>query len=204
MIHRVLRTAGAAAALLTLASGIAGCDAKTASATTSASPADGQSPPAPAVASTPPLMTRQPEPGLVRVTGIVFRTGGDGAFADQPFERGTVAAIPLDRFKRAQAELLRPAPLGTGLRDRLAVPIGLLREDGIGTADLAADGTYAMDVRPGRHAFCLIELGGKRPPELAPGTRWIERWIEVDVTEDELQTILPVYNRETGETTILY
>jgi hypothetical protein len=136
---------------------------------------------------------------------MVFRSGGDGGtLADQPFEQGMVAAIPLEQFKRVQAALNRPAPLGTGLRDHLAVPADLLRADGVGAADLATDGTYTIDVRPGPHALCLVELGGRRPPECEPGTRWIERWIEVEVTEEELQTILPVYNRKSGEIMLLY
>jgi hypothetical protein len=202
MSNRTSRTA-ATIALLVLGAGMAGCDAKTASGTTTTAPRADRSGPAGPEAPGASLVSTRPEAGLVRVTGMVFRTGGDGTFPDQPYDEGTVAAIPLELFHRAQVRLNRSAPLGTGLRDRLPVPVDLLRADGVGATELGADGTYVFDVRPGPHALCLIELGGTRPPEAVPGTRWVEAWIEVDITDDELQTILPVYDRDSGEITLL-
>jgi hypothetical protein len=207
MIHRACRIGAATTALGALLSGLAGCEAKTASGTTGA--------PTPATAVTgaaaaggargaadaaPPV---EADPGTVRVTGLAFRAAGLGTDPDEPYDRGMVALIPFAQFQQAQARLNLPGPLHRSLRESLAVPESLLQEAGVGAGNLGLDGTFNVGVRPGPHALCLIELGGRRPPDAAPGTRWIERWIQVDVTDEELQTILPVYNRETGEIAIL-
>ena len=94
--------------------------------------------------------------------------------------------------------------VGTYLQKSLAVPQNLFREKRSDIDTLGPDGTYSLGLRPGRYAFCLVEIGGKRPSDMAPGRRWIERWIEVTVTTGELQTVLPVYNRTTGQISVLY
>jgi hypothetical protein len=135
---------------------------------------------------------------------MIFSASGDGVVPERPFEIGAVGAVPLERFLAVQEALRPDVVVGSYLQRSLAVPENLFREKRSDIDTLGLDGTYSLGLRPGRYAFCLVEIGGKRPPDLAPGKRWIERWIEVTVTTGELQTVLPVYNRATGEVTVLY
>jgi hypothetical protein len=135
---------------------------------------------------------------------MVFSARGDGLVPDMPFEKGAVAAVPLDRFLAVQERLKPDMVVGKYVQRSLAVPARLFEEDRSDIGNLGPDGTYSLSLRPGRYAFCLVEIGGKRPSGTAPGKRWIERWIEVTVTWEELQTVLPVYNRATGKITVLY
>jgi hypothetical protein len=144
------------------------------------------------------------EPGHVRVTGMVFGASGDGVVPERPFENGSVGAVPLERFLAVQEALRPDVVVGNYLQRSFAVPQNLFREKRSDIDTLGSDGTYSLGLRPGRYALCLIEIGGKRPPATAPDRRWIERWIEVTVTTEELQTVLPVYNRRTGQITVLY
>jgi hypothetical protein len=205
MIDRALWAAGITLAAGVLLAGLSGCDTETASGTTSTAPAPRGRPNTATGPDTAPNLG-MPTPiaaGQVRVTGMVFSARGEGADPDRPFERGTVVAIPLERFMSIQNALKPRLALGQYLQRSLALPRRLLQEDGVGSGDLGADGTYSLTVRPGPHAFCLVELGGKRPEETAADKFWIERWIEVTVTEDELQAVLPVYNRTTGEVSVM-
>ncbi|MHC4416690.1 MAG: hypothetical protein ACYS0G_15575 [Planctomycetota bacterium] len=204
MIDQMIRTATVTVVLGVLMSGLCGCDAETASGTT-----HNPRPPVPETAPVPDTapdngLTRLPPPGHVRVTGMVFSANDDGMIPDRPFEQGAVVAIPLDRFKAVQNALKHDLVVGKYLQKSLAVPRTLLDEDDVDAGDLGADGTYALALRPGTYAFCLVELGGRRPQGTPAGSFWIERWIEVTVTTDEIQTVLPVFNRTTGEITVLY
>ena len=205
MIERAIRAAAAMIAAVVFLSGLGGCDAETASGTTT--------PPAPLggghtttgpVAAPDPGVPPELEPGQVRVTGMVFSASGDGVAPERPFESGSVGAIPLERFLAVQEALRPDVVVGKYLQRSLAVPQNLFREKRCDIGTLGPDGTYSLSLRPGRYALCLVEIGGRRPSGTAAGRRWIERWIEVTVTTDELQTILPVYNRNTGEITVLY
>ncbi len=205
MIERAIRAAAAMIAAVVFLSGLGGCDAETASGTTT--------PPAPLggghtttgpVAPPGPGMAPELEPGHVRVTGMVFSASGDGLDPEHPFENGSVAAVPLERFLAVQEALRPDVVVGTYLQRSLTVPQNLFREKRSNIGTLGPDGTYSLDLRPGRYALCLVELEGRRPSDTTAGRSWIERWIEVTVTTDELQTILPVYNRNTGEITVLY
>jgi len=206
MINRALRTVASTVAVGILLSGLCGCDAETASGTTTtpAPPRGG-----PGTATGPDVAPDHGPPppvpaGHVRVTGMVFSATGDGLVPDQPFEVGKVAAIPLKRFMAIQEALKPDLVIGEYLQDSLALPRRLLEEDGVGVSELGVDGTYSLALRPGRYALCLVELGGKRPQGTAADKFWIERWLKVAVTSNELQTILPVYNRQTGKITVLY
>jgi hypothetical protein len=211
-----LRAAGATVAVGIFLSVLCGCDTETASGTTTTpAPSHSGSAPATRPATQPATGTgtdTAPDHGLplaipdgyVRVTGMVFSASGPGAVPDRPFERGGVVAIPHERFMAIQ-KLSKPGlVVGKYMQKSLALSRKLLEEDGVGFGDLGEDGTYRLALRPGRYAFCLVELGGKRPVGTPDGKFWIERWIEVTVTDSELQTVLPVYNRATGEITVLH
>jgi hypothetical protein len=187
-------------------SGLGGCDAETASGTTTPpAPLGGAGPRTPgSVTPSNPGMPPELEPGQVRVTGMVFSASGDGLDPEHPFDNGSVGAVPLERFLAVQEALRPDVVVGTYLQKSLAVPQNLFREERSDIDTLGPDGTYSLGLRPGRYAFCLVEIGGKRPSDTAPGRRWIERWIEVTVTTGELQTVLPVYNRKTGQISVLY
>jgi hypothetical protein len=205
MIDRVMRIAAAGAALGVLITGLSGCDAETASGTTKhPRPLRGTTRPVPVPITSANLGMSALPPGHVRVTGMVFRAGGQGTIPELPFEQGMVVAVPLERFLAIQ-KVLRPSLIiGNYLQQSLALPRQLLRENGVDSSDLELDGTYSIVLRPGPYALCLVELGGRRPEDTPPGQFWIERWLKVNVTNEELQTILPVYNRGTGEITVLY
>ncbi|MHC4217707.1 MAG: hypothetical protein ACYSU7_04540 [Planctomycetota bacterium] len=200
-----MRAAAAGAALGVLMTGLFGCDAETASGTTTTpGPLRGTMRPAPVpIAAVDPGTPALP-PDHVRVTGMVFNAGGKGTTPELPFERGSVVAVPLDRFLAIQQALRPSLIIGAYLQESLALPRRLLSENGVDSGDLELDGTYSLALRPGPYALCLVELGGRRPEGTSPDAFWIERWLEVTVTDVELQTILPVYNRGTGEITVLY
>jgi hypothetical protein len=205
MIDRALRAAGIAVAVSAVLAGLGGCDPGTASGTT-ATPATPRGGAGTAAAPSTVASLGLPDPipaGHVRVTGMVFSASGNGLAPDRPFERGTVVAIPLERFMSIQEALKHSLVIGLYLRESLALPQRLLEEDGVDAAELESDGTYALTLRPGPYALCLVEIGGKRPQDTPPDKFWIERWLEVIVTHDDLQTILPVYNRSTGEVMVL-
>ncbi|MHC4763820.1 MAG: hypothetical protein ACYTF2_01825 [Planctomycetota bacterium] len=206
MIRKALWTVASTVAVGILLSGLCGCDAETASGTTT-TPAPPRGGP---VTATEPVTAPDHGPpppvpdGHVRVTGMVFSAIGDGLVPDRPFEKGKVAAVPLARFMAIQEALKPDLVLGEYVQDSLALPRRLLAEDGVGTGELGEDGTYSLALRPGRYALCLVELGGKRPQGTAADKFWIERWLKVTVTSIELQTILPVYNRQSGKIRVLY
>ncbi len=135
---------------------------------------------------------------------MVFRASGKGVDPEQPFDRGSVGAVPLERFLAVQEALRPDVVVGKYLQRSLDVPQNLFREKRSDIDNLGPDGTYSLALRPGRYAFCLVEMGGRPPEDVAAGRRWIERWIEVTVTTEELQTVLPVYNRSSGEIAVLY
>jgi len=206
MIERAIRAAAAMVAAVVVLSGLGGCDAETASGTTTPpAPLGGAGPRTPDTAT--PQIPGVPAPlerGQVRVTGMIFSASGDGVTPERPFESGSIGAVPLDRFLAVQEALRPDMVVGKYLQRSLAVPQNLFREKRSDIDTLGPDGTYSLGLRPGRYAFCLVEIGGRRPSDTAPGKRWIDRWVEVTVTTVELQTVLPVFNRDTGEITVLY
>jgi hypothetical protein len=206
MIERAIRAAAAMVAAVVVLSDLGGCDAETASGkTTPPAPLSGAGPRTPASVTSPvPGVPPELERGQVRVTGMIFSASGGGVTPERPFESGSVGAVPLDRFLAVQEALRPDMVVGKYLQKSLAVPQNLFREKRSDIGTLGPDGTYSLGLRPGRYAFCLVEIGGRRPSGTAPGERWIDRWVEVTVTTVELQTVLPVYNRDTGEITVLY
>jgi hypothetical protein len=206
MIKQAIRTAATTAALGVLLSGLGGCDVETASGTpTPGGPSRAATPTAPAPGTTPVPGTPAALPdGHVRVTGMVFSARDEEMTPELPFEQGKIIAIPFDLFRAVQKKLNHELVVDNYLQDRLAIPRAIVLEESVDAGDLGLDGTYALTLRPGRYALCLVELGGKRPEDTPLGSFWIERWVEVTVTGDDLQTVLPVYNRLTGEITVLY
>jgi hypothetical protein len=206
MISRSNRTAMAAAALGLLMIGLlSACEAETASGTTPPAPRERPvAAPGPTTTHVSGVPAPLP-PGHVRVTGMVFSTSDDQATPQRPFERGRVLAVPMDWFMAFQSGLNHPLVVGQYVHRSFAVPRRLPPGGGADACDLKPDGTYMLTLRPGKYAFCLAELGGVRPEGTDPDALWVESWAEVTIhgEEEELQTVVPVYNRASGKVTIL-
>ena len=163
----------------------------------------------------PPVFIAEPAPdpltayyelpeGSVRLTGVVF-SAGKNMQPDRPFGSGVVIAMTQERYKRFRLDARGPwkSSLLTGRDFPMAARI--LAEPGVYHSDLTAGGTYALTIPPGNYVLCLADLSevvkDASPLDAPP---WVERVFEAVVTDESLQTIVPVLNRATGELTLHY
>ncbi len=182
-----------------------------------AEPVSGSEPaPAPAVTRpVPPVIAAEParDPltayyelpeGSVRVTGVVF-SAGENMQPSRPFGSGVVIAMTPERYRQFKLDARGPWKSAL-LEDRdFPMPVRVLAEPGVYRSDLAADGTYALTIPPGDYVLCLADLSeiDKAPPPLDEAP-WVDRVFDVVVTDEPLQTIVPVFNRVTGELALHY
>ncbi len=136
--------------------------------------------------------------GHVRVTGVVFNRH-DSPFRQEPFARGTLVAVPQDRFDDFRTSARGPLSVKVTEGKNFPVPRDLLTEPGVSRIELRTDGTFALTMTPGEYVFCLGNLSVVDDPEAAAAEVWVEATFTRTITEEDVQAVVPVYNRTTGE-----
>ncbi len=140
----------------------------------------------------------------MRLTGVVF-SAGENMRPGRPFGSGVIIAMTQARYRQFRLDARGPwkSALING-RD-FPMPVRVLAEPGVYRSNLTAGGTYALTIPPGDYVLCLADLSevtkaSSRPDE-AP---WVDRVFDAVVTDEHLQTIIPVLNRTTGELALHY
>jgi hypothetical protein len=200
-----IRTVGPGAAVFTLTLALlSGCGADTASGTPADRTPDTPRTPIKVDGQRPVTALPQVPDGHVRVTGIAFKGSGGTAIPQEPFERGTIVVMPADYLKSYLRSLNPDVIVGDYLPDRFVAAPQLIRTKQVKTCDIEADGTFGVWLAPGRYAFCLGNLAAHASVDATPGSVDVEKWFDVTVTDEELQAVIPIFNRETGELTVLH
>ena len=134
--------------------------------------------------------------GSVRVTGVVF-SRRESPFQQIPFDRGTLVAVPRATFEALRARTRGPMNVKLVMGGDFPMPKELLEDPDVVRIDLLSDGTFALTMRPGEYVFCLGNLG--TVAETDPGAVWVETMFHRTITDEEVQAIVPVLNRKTGD-----
>ena len=204
MISRPVQTRVSTIAVGMLAlGGLCGCEAQTEAGHDAGKARPGSTIIRPQPARTPERVWRPERRGAhVRVHGVVLGRSGDQLTTQRPFEQGTVVAIPIERFRTFRSGATGPWKGGISHGSDFPLPPDLLSEPEVASSDLHPDGTYSLSLPPGEYAFCLGNLSGTNAgPGAADGIR-VEKWFEVTVTSEAFQTVVPIFDRTTGEITV--
>lgn len=137
-------------------------------------------------------------PGTVRVTGVVF-SAGEQMSPGRPFLSGIVVAMTQQRYDEFRLAARGPWKVGLINGGGFPLPEDLLADPQVYTSDLDATGTYTLTIPPGEYVLCLGDISEVRTTSTPEDGIWIETVFAATVTEQDLQTIIPVFNRSTGE-----
>jgi len=137
-------------------------------------------------------------PGTIRLTGVVFSAGPEMA-PGQPFGTGTIVVMTKERYD--DFRLAARGPWKAKLIDGhgFPLPTDLLADPQVYRSDLNATGTYSLTIPPGDYVLCLGNLSQVRTTDTPDEGVWVETVFEATVTDEDLQTIIPVFDRTTGE-----
>ena len=141
-----------------------------------------------------------------RVTPVVARAPAhDPLTAYYELPEGTVrltgVVVAMTRQRYQQFRLDARGPWKSSLlegRD-FPMPLRLLAEPDVYHSDLDAGGTYALTMPPGDYVLCLADLSEVQKPPSSEKILWVDRMFETVVTDEALQTIIPILDRATGE-----
>lgn len=177
---------------------LAGCGAETSSGRSrSHTPAVPKPVVRPKIASTTP--PAEPQEGLVTLMGVVLVRERLPSIREDPLGQGIVVAMPIERFRKLQ-EFIGPKADAPGGFD---MPRSVLGARELVSSVIKPDGIYSLGLAPGEYALCLADLD-RSPDEPKTGPVRVNHWLEVTVTADELQTVVPVIDRASGEVSISY
>ena len=139
--------------------------------------------------------------GAVRVTGVVFVADEDMQ-PRKPFQSGAVVAIKRGFYD--QFRLAARGPWKARIIDgrNFPLPGRLFADRDVLRYNLDAGGTYAFTLTPGDYVMCLGNLSEVEADAPSPDV-WVERVFDVVITGEDLQTIVPVLDRVSGELAIL-
>ncbi len=141
--------------------------------------------------------------GVVRVIGVVF-SAGENMLQRRPFQSGVVIAMTQQRYQQFQLDARGPWKSGLLKGRDFPIPARLLAEADVHRCDLDAGGTYALTIPPGDYVLCLAELSEVQQASPTCDDLWVDRVFEAVVTDEDLQTIVPILDRSTGELTLDY
>lgn len=105
--------------------------------------------------------------GATRVTGTVIHASDVASIPDTPYGSGAVVAVPATRWHDLSARIgLNEPPLRHA---QFTLPRAAFDELVADSAGIRDDGTYELDLIPGRYIICVGNLGAPPPaPEVYP------------------------------------
>jgi len=136
--------------------------------------------------------------GSVRLTGVVF-AAGENMQPRRPFASGVVVAMTRQRYQQFRLDARGPWKSALLIGRDFPIPLQLLDEPDVHHSNIEAGGTYAFTIPPGDYVLCLAELSEVQKARSADKSLWVDRVFETVVTDESLQTVVPVLNRATGE-----
>ncbi len=137
-------------------------------------------------------------PGTIRLTGVVF-SAGDQMAPGRPFLTGTVVAVTRERYDKFRLAARGPYKAGLINGSDFPMPADLLADPQVYTSNLDITGTYSLTIPPGEYMMCLGNISEVRTTDTSDDDVWIDAVFEATVTDEDLQTIIPIFNRSTGE-----
>ncbi len=137
-------------------------------------------------------------PGTIRLTGVVFSAGPKMA-PGRPFGTGTIVAMTKERYDDFRLAARGPWKVGLINGHGFPLPMDLLADPQVYRSDLDATGTYSLTIPPGDYVLCLGNISEVRTTDTPSNGVWVETVFEATVTDEDLQTIIPVFDRSTGE-----
>lgn len=137
-------------------------------------------------------------PGSVRVTGVVF-SAGEKMSPGRPFLSGIVVAMTQQRYDEFRLAARGPWKVGLINGGGFPMPADLLADPQVYSSELDVTGTYSLTIPPGDYVLCLGNISEVRTTNSPDDGVWIETVFAATVTEQDLQTIVPVFDRSTGE-----
>ncbi len=136
--------------------------------------------------------------GTIRLTGVVF-SAGPGMAPGQPFGTGTIVVMAKERYDDFRLAARGPWKAKVIDGHGFPLPMALLADPQVYRSDLDATGTYSLTIPPGDYVLCLGNLSQVRTTDTPDQGIWVETVFEATVTDEDLQTIIPVFDRTTGE-----
>ena len=159
-------------------------------------------PPVPVVAASPrhdPLTAYYELPeGTVRLTGVVF-VADENMQPHRPFASGVVIAMTQQRYQQFRLDARGPWKSALLIGRDFPMPLSLLADPDVHRSNLEAGGTYALTITPGDYVLCLADLSEVQKVMSPDKILWVDRVFDAVVSDEDLQTIVPVLNRATGE-----
>ncbi len=136
--------------------------------------------------------------GCVRLTGVVF-VAGENMQPRRPFASGVIIAMTQERYRQFRLDARGPRKSSLLSGRNFPLPLRLLAEPEVYRSDLTAGGTYAITIPPGDYVLCLADLSKVEQASSRDQDVWVDVVIDAVVTDEDLQTIVPVLDRATGE-----
>ena len=137
-------------------------------------------------------------PGTIRLTGVVF-SAGDQMAPGHPFRSGTIVAMTQERYDGFRLAARGPWKAALIKGRGFPLPKELLADPHVYRSDLDTAGTYSLTIPPGDYVLCLGNTSEVRTTDTPRDDVWVETVFEATVTDERLQTIIPVFDRSTGE-----
>ena len=136
--------------------------------------------------------------GCVRLTGVVF-VAGENMQPRRPFASGVIIAMTQERYRQFRLDARGPRKSSLLSGRNFPLPLRLLAEPEVYRSDLTTGGTYALTIPPGDYVLCLADLSKVEQASSRDQDLWVDVVFDAVVTDEELQTVVPVIDRATGE-----